>query len=369
MNYQKYMQIAIDEAKKGIGFVAPNPLVGAVIVKDDNIIGVGYHQRYGENHAEVNAILDAKKHNKDIKNSTIYVTLEPCSHYGKTPPCADAIIKEGIKKVVIGCTDTNSLVAGRGIEKLKEAGIEVVENILEDECNKLNEVFFHYINSKKPFIVMKYAMTMDGKIATSSGKSKWISNSKSRESVHYFRKQYSAIMVGINTVINDNPMLDCRIENPRNPIRIILDSSLKIDLSSNICKTAKDIKTYIATISDDEKKIKSLENLGIAIIKTSALNNRVNIKELINILGRDKNIDSILVDGGASVNASLLKEKLVNKILIYIAPKIFGGFSSKAPISDIDIDDPNNAILLVDGVIKNIDNDLFLEYYLDYKNY
>ena len=369
MNHQYYMKIAIEEAKKGLGFVSPNPLVGAVIVKDNNIIGIGYHQKYGDNHAEINAILYAKNSNKDIKDSTIYITLEPCSHYGKTPPCVDAIIREGIKRVVIGCTDTNKLVAGRGIQKLKEANIEVIENILECECIKLNEVFFNYINSKKPFIVMKYAMTMDGKIATSSGKSKWISNSKSREHAHYLRKKYSSIMVGINTVINDDPMLNCRIENGVDPVRIILDSKLKIDLSSNICKTAKNIKTYIATVSGDKEKIKSLESLGVEIIKTSSLDNRVNIKELITILGEEKNIDSILVEGGASINASLLKERLVNKLLVYVAPKLFGGFVSKTPISDINIDDPNNAIELINGSITNIDDDLFLEYYLDYKNY
>lgn len=379
--HEKYMRLAIEEAKKGEGFVNPNPLVGAVIVKDDKILGIGYHKKYGENHAEVNAILDAKKKNNNIENSTIYVNLEPCSHYGKTPPCADAIIKNKIKRVVVGCLDSNIKVAGNGIKKLKEANIEVIENILEEECIKLNEVFFHYINGKKPFMVMKYAMTMDGKIATASGKSKWITSEKSREHAHYLRKKYSAIMVGINTVIEDNPSLTCRIkDNPRNPVRIILDSNLRIDLKSNICKTSKDIKTYIATVKHNElnnlnniEKKKELEDLGIEIIETletssenNKKDNKVNLKELINILGKDKNIDSVLIEGGAFLNASLLDEKLINKVLVYIAPKIFGGLNAKTPISGEGIEEPDKAVKLINGSIENIGEDLFMEYYLKY---
>ena len=364
--HEKYMRMAIEEAKKGEGFTSPNPLVGAVIVKDDKVIGIGYHQKYGENHAEINAFLDAQKKGEDVEGADIYVTLEPCSHYGKTPPCADAIIKNKIKKVVIGCVDSNPKVAGNGIKKLEDAGIEVIVNVLEEECRKLNEVFFYYIANKRPFVVMKYAMTIDGKIATVSGKSKWITSEKAREHSHRFRNKYSAIMVGINTVIEDNPTLNCRLPNTRNPIRIILDSSLKIDLNSNICKTAKEIKTFIATISNDDKKIKELESLGIEIIKTESDNGRVNLKELMKILGEDKNIDSVYVEGGAFLHASLIEERLVNKVLVYIAPKIFGGVKAKSPIGGEGIDDPNNAFKLIGGDITKIDDDLFLEYYLNY---
>ena len=363
---EKYMRMAIEEAKKGEGFTSPNPLVGAVIVKDDKVIGIGYHQKYGENHAEINAFLDAQKKGEDVEGADIYVTLEPCSHYGKTPPCADAIIKNKIKKVIIGCVDSNPKVAGNGIKKLKDAGIEVIVNVLEDECRKLNEVFFYYIANKRPFVVMKYAMTMDGKISTVSGKSKWITSEKSREHSHRFRNKYSAIMVGINTVIEDNPTLNCRLPNTKNPIRIILDSSLKIDLKSNICKTAKEIKTFIAAVSNDDKKIKELESLGIEIIKTESDNGRVNLKELMKILGEEKNIDSVYVEGGASLHASLIEERLVNKVLVYIAPKIFGGVKAKSPIGGEGIDDPNNAFKLIGGDITKIDDDLFLEYYLNY---
>ena len=375
--HEKYMRLAIEEAKKGEGFVNPNPLVGAVIVKDGKILGTGYHKKYGENHAEINAILDAKKKNNNIENATIYINLEPCSHYGKTPPCADAIIKNKFKRAVIGCLDSNIKVAGNGIKKLREAKIEVVENVLEEDCKKLNEVFFHYINTKKPFMVMKYAMTMDGKIASVSGKSKWITSEKSREHAHLFRKKYSAIMVGINTVIEDNPTLNCRIkDNPKNPIRIILDSDLKIDLKSNICKTSKYIKTYIASVKPTAKsnknmeKKKELEHLGIEIIETSpkdlSKDFKVNLQELIKILGEEKNIDSVLIEGGATLHAALLKEKLIDKALIYIAPKIFGGLNAKTPIAGKGIEEPDNAIKLIGGKLKNIGEDLFMEYYLKY---
>lgn len=362
--HEKYMKMAIEEAKKGEGFTSPNPIVGAVIVKDDKVIGIGYHQKYGENHAEINAFIDAEKNGENTEGASIYVTLEPCSHYGKTPPCADAIIKKNIKRVIIGCIDSNPKVAGMGIKKLKEAGIEVIVNVLEEECRKLNEVFFYYTANKKPFVIMKYAMTADGKIASSSGKSKWITSEKSREHSHRFRNKYSSIMVGINTVIKDNPTLNCRLPNTRNPIRIILDSSLKIDLNSNICKTAKDIKTFIATLSNDEKKIKELEDLSIEIIKTENDNGRVSLKYLIKILGEEKHIDSIYAEGGSSLHASLLKERLINKVLIYIAPKILGGEGAKSPIEGIGIDDPNNAVKLKEGGITKIEDDLFLEYYL-----
>ena len=215
---EKFMKIAIELAKKGIGNVNPNPLVGAVIVKDGKIIGQGYHERYGEGHAEVNAF---KSLDDDPTGATMYVTLEPCFHYGKTPPCADRIIENKISKVIIGMVDPNPLVSGKGIEKLKNAGIEVEVGILEEECRKINEVFIKYITTKKPFVVMKTAMSLDGKIATKTGESKWITSEKSRLQVHILRNKFSGIMVGVNTIIKDNPELTCRVVEGNNPIRII----------------------------------------------------------------------------------------------------------------------------------------------------
>ena len=224
MKKEDYMKAALNEAVKGLGFTNPNPMVGAVIVKDGRIISRGYHRRYGELHAERNAIINCKD---NLNGSEIYVTLEPCCHYGKTPPCTEAIIQSGIKKVFIGSEDPNPLVAGKGAETLRKHGIYVESGILKKECDRINDVFFHYITYKTPFVVIKYAMTADGKIACYNGESKWITGERARENVQKSRLRYSAVMVGAGTVIADDPMLTCRLENGRNPIRIICDSSLE----------------------------------------------------------------------------------------------------------------------------------------------
>ena len=245
-NDEKYMKIAIEEAKKGIGGVNPNPLVGAVIVKNNKIIGKGYHKCYGENHAEINALEIA---GDEADGATIYVTLEPCAHFGKTPPCALELVKRGIKKCVIGSLDSHSKVDGKGVEILKKAGIEVVTKVLEKECIELNQVFFKYINTKLPYVFVKVAITMDGKIALKNGKSKWITNEKSRAKGHYYRNKFMGIMVGINTVLLDDPSLTIYLENnveiKRNPIRIVIDPNLKINEKYNIIKNNKDKKTLI----------------------------------------------------------------------------------------------------------------------------
>ena len=240
----EYMKMALELAKKGIGRVNPNPLVGAVIVKNGKIIGEGYHKMFGEAHAEVHAIENA---GEETKNATIYVTLEPCSHYGKTPPCAENIIKAGIKRCVIGSGDPNPEVAGKGIEMLKNSGIEVTENVLKKECDELNQVFFKYIKSKIPYLFLKCGITLDGKIALSNGESKWITNEKAREKVQYYRNKFMGIMVGINTVLYDNPSLTARIENGVDPFRIIIDPNLRITEDYNIIKNNSDGKTVIVT--------------------------------------------------------------------------------------------------------------------------
>ena len=264
MTKEDYMSIALEEAKKGMGFTNPNPMVGAVIVKDGKIISKDHHRRYGEFHAERNAILKCTEY---MAGAEIYVTLEPCCHYGKTPPCTQAIIDSGIKKVYMGSDDPNPLVAGKGAEILRNHGIEVETGILKEDCDKLNRVFFHYITHKTPYVVMKYAMTADGKIASVSGKSKWISNEQSRHDVQKSRLRYSGIMVGINTVLKDDPMLTCRLENCRNPIRIICDSHLKTPLDCNIVKTAKDVPTIIACLENAENT-QAYKQMGIKIIQT-----------------------------------------------------------------------------------------------------
>ncbi len=355
---EDYMSIAIAEARKGMGFVNPNPMVGAVIVKNNEIISKDYHHRYGEFHAERNAILNCKE---DMTDAEIYVTLEPCCHEGKTPPCTQAIIDSGIKRVYIGSDDPNPLVAGKGASILREHGIDVVTDILKEECDRLNKSFFHYITTKTPYVVMKYAMTADGKIASYTGESKWISGEKSRLNVHKDRLRYTGIMAGINTVLKDNPMLTCRIENGRNPVRIICDSNLRIPLDCNIMKTAKEIPTIIACTENVElSKGIMLQKAGAQLIYTASENGHVNLKELMKKLG-GKQIDSILLEGGGELNFSALNSGIVNHLQIYISPKILGGKTAPSPVGGIGFDSPNSAVKLSSFEMTAVGEDILIE--------
>lgn len=357
MTKEDYMRIALEEAKKGMGFTNPNPMVGAVIVKDGRIISRDYHHKYGEFHAERNAILNCRE---NMTGAEIYVTLEPCCHYGKTPPCTQAIIDSGIKKVYMGSDDPNPLVAGKGAEILRSHGIQVETGILKEECDKLNRVFFHYITHKTPYVVMKYAMTADGKIASYTGKSKWISNELSRNDVQKSRLRYSGIMAGINTVLNDDPMLTCRLENGRNPVRIICDSHLKMPHDCNIVKTAKEVPTIIACPENAENG-EFFEQSGIKIIRTSSENGHVNLRELMQKLGEEK-IDSILLEGGGELNFSALKSGIVNRIQAYISPKILGGKTAPSPVGGMGFDLPDSGIVLGSPEITAFGSDILIEW-------
>lgn len=357
---QEYMRLAIEIAKKGAGKVNPNPMVGAVIVKDERVIGQGYHKYYGGNHAEVNAFENLSD---NPEGATIYVTLEPCSHCGKTPPCVDKIIANKISKVVVGTLDPNPLVEGRGIKALKEAGIEVITGVLEEECKKLNEVFMKYILCKRPFVVLKTAMTLDGKIATESGESKWITSDKSRQEVHKLRNKLSAIMVGVNTVIKDNPELTCRLEGGKNPVRIIVDSKLRIPLGSNVVVDNL-AQTIVATTEvADKDKILVLEKLGVKVLIINSKNERVDLQSLMIELGK-RDIDGILLEGGATLSFSALEENIVDKIQVYIAPKIIGGEKSKTSIGGKGIEKLSDAIMLNNMTVKSVGTDLLIEAYL-----
>lgn len=358
----EYMKKAICLAKLGCGHVNPNPLVGAVIVKNDKIIAEGYHEKYGGFHAERNAILSCKE---DMSGADLYVTLEPCCHYGKTPPCTDIIIKSGIKRVFVGCLDDNPLVKGKGCEILRNNGIEVIENVMYDECRRLNEIFFHYINTGMPYIIMKYAMTADGKISTSTGKSKWITSEPSRQWVHRLRGRTAGILVGSGTVKTDNPMLNCRIENGSNPVRIICDSRLDIPLDSAIIQTSSEIKTIIAAVGGySSDKAKAIKNMGAEIIDCpDKTGKRVDLPTLLKKLGTLK-IDSILVEGGSEINYSMLKSGLANKLYVFVAPKIFGG-SAKTPIGGTGIDEIMECCQLKPVKIKLIDDDTLIEYSIE----
>ncbi len=350
------MREAIKEAKRGFGFTNPNPLVGAVIVKDGRIISRGYHARYGELHAERNAIKNATE---DIMGADMYVTLEPCSHYGKQPPCCEAVVEAGIKRVYIGSRDINPEVSGKGVEYLRKHGVEVFEDVLRNECDEINDIFFHYISTGMPYVIMKIAMTADGKTATKTGHSKWITNSLSREHSHLTRKRVSAIMVGINTVLLDDPMLDCRCENPNNPLRVVCDSNLRIPLDCNLVKTAKEIPTLIATVSDDNKKTQALKNLGVDVIKTTG--DTVNIKELMVELGKKK-IDSVLVEGGSTLHWSILEGKLVNELHLYIAPKIVGGKDAKLAVGGAGLESVNDAFMFTAPKVEVFGDDILITY-------
>lgn len=268
-------------------------MVGAVIVKNGKVIGKGYHKKFGELHAERNALVNATT---STQGATMYITLEPCCHYGKTPPCIDAIIESGITRVVIGTLDPNSIMSGKSIDILKKHNIQVDVGVLEDECKNLIKIFTKYITTNLPYVTMKYAMTMDGKIATYTGNSKWITGEKSRLNVQKSRHIYSAIMVGVNTVICDDPLLTCRVKNYKNPVRIICDTNLRTPLSSKIVQTAKNTKTIIATCMDDKKTQKKYKDMGCKVITISKKDNHVNLIELMYVLGK-KGIDSILLEG------------------------------------------------------------------------
>lgn len=365
-NNEKYMKIAIEEAKKGIGGVNPNPLVGAVIVKNNKIIGKGYHKYYGENHAEINALEIA---GDEADGATIYVTLEPCAHFGKTPPCALELVKRGIKKCVIGSLDSHSKVDGKGVEILKKAGIEVVTKVLEKECIELNQVFFKYINTKLPYVFVKVAITMDGKIALKNGKSKWITNEKSRAKGHYYRNKFMGIMVGINTVLLDDPRLTIYLENnveiKRNPIRIVIDPNLKINEKYNIIKNNKDKKTLIVTElknKNTEKQIFLEKNYNTKFLYLEKKEDKFSLEDILKKLG-EINIDSVLIEGGESLISQAFKEKIVDAGEIFISNKIAGDSEAKPFISGFNLAKMNEAIELQNIKYNIYNNNIGLKFY------
>ena len=291
----------------------------------------------------------------------MYVTLEPCCHYGKQPPCTQAIIEHGIKKVFVGSDDPNALVAGKGVQALREAGVEVVTQVMKEECDALNPVFFHFITTKTPYVLMKYAMTMDGKIACDTGKSQWITGEEARSHVQETRDALMGIMVGIQTIISDNPRLTCRIPGGRNPIRIICDSHLRIPMEAEVVQTAKKMKTVVATVSSEQEKISALGEAGVKVLITDSADGKVDLQDLMQKLGQEK-IDSILLEGGGTLNQSALQSGIVNHIQIYLAPKIFGGTGKYTPVSGIGVKEPDEAYLLINRKIGIFGEDILLDY-------
>lgn len=314
--YEKLMRKCISLAKKYAGKTSPNPLVGAIIFDDNfNIISMGAHQKYGEYHAERNAILSTKE---DLKGKNLIVNLEPCSHYGKTPPCADLIIEKGIKKVIIGSIDPNPIVAGNGIKKLKEAGIEVIVDVLKEECEELNKFFIKNILQEKPYITMKSAITFDGKIATKTGNSKWITDEKSRSEVQKIRNYHDAILTSSQTVIMDNPSLTCRTKNGKKLTRVILDTNLSTAPNSKVYNN-DGAKVYLLTTKKDNKKYPK----NVEILTCKLKNNHIDLNNAINLL-YEKGIKSILLEAGGTLNKAFLQENLIDELILFIAPKILG---------------------------------------------
>ncbi|WP_290454867.1 bifunctional diaminohydroxyphosphoribosylaminopyrimidine deaminase/5-amino-6-(5-phosphoribosylamino)uracil reductase RibD [Ileibacterium valens] len=357
MDDQKYMRMALDLAKKGRGWTSPNPMVGAVIVKDGKVIGKGWHQKYRSLHAEREALANCRQSAKD---ATLYVTLEPCCHHGNQPPCTEAILESGIKEVVVGCLDTNPLVAGKGIEILKNHGILVRNGILEQECRQLNQAFLYWIQTGYPYCALKYAMTLDGKIAAASGESKWITSSKARNQVHLLRHEYAAILVGINTVLKDDPMLNCRLENTKDPIRIVVDTHLRLPLDSQLVQSAKNIPLIAATCQNDSTKIAEYEKAGVTVLICQSKDNQVDLKDLFYQLGQMK-INSVLIEGGPAIAASALDQGLVQKVYTYISPKLFGGTHSKSPIGGQGAWYPSDCIKVKGCKVHTIGADFLIE--------
>ena len=364
MAEEQFMKRAIELAKQGAGWTAPNPLVGAVVVKNGRVIGEGYHRKYGELHAERNALAACTE---DPAGATLYVTLEPCCHYGKTPPCTEIIIEKKIAKVVIGSRDSNPKVAGKGARILREHGIEVVEDYMREACDALNPVFFHYITTKTPYVVLKFAMTLDGKIATRTGASKWITGEAARNHVHQLRGRYAGILAGIGTVLADDPMLNCRIDGAHQPLRIILDSHLRIPMGSRLVRSAKEYPLLIVCNESNRdreegaSRIQKLEEAGAKVWTLPEKNGHPDLNVLMQRLGEEK-IDSVLIEGGGTVNEAALKAHIVHHVYAYIAPKIFGGEDAKTPVEGSGIRLPQECAKLRLAKITVLLNDMLLEY-------
>ena len=356
---ESYIQLTIEIAKKGEGSVSPNPLVGCVIIKENRIIGAGYHQKFGEDHAEINAINSSAE---SLEGSTLYVNLEPCSHFGKTPPCVDRIIKEKIKRVVIGTLDINPLVSGNGVKALKKAGIEVKVGVLEKECIELNKFFFKFITNKLPYVTLKAAQTLDGMIADKNNYSEWISSNESRKYVHWLRARYDAVLIGSETARIDNPKLTVRMVEGRNPYRVVLDSNLKLKSDLNLFKINSDNKTIVITSEKNKsklKKINKLEKLGVKVlfVKSDA-QGRMQLKSVLKEIAKLQ-ISSILVEGGSKIYSSFLKQKLFDDIFLFVSPKILG--NGLKTFSELKSNKLSDAAKLTIRRTQKIGDDLLIE--------
>jgi diaminohydroxyphosphoribosylaminopyrimidine deaminase/5-amino-6-(5-phosphoribosylamino)uracil reductase len=361
MDDEYWMKRALRLAEKGRGRTSPNPMVGAVLIKNGKVVGEGYHARAGEAHAEILALRQA---GEAARGSTLYLNLEPCTHYGRTPPCAPEVIRSKVKRAVIGMEDPNPIVRGRGLKSLRRAGLDVKMGILEKECRKLNEFYCKYIQKKEPFIILKVAATLDGKIATREGESKWISGETSRRFVHRMRDQVDGVVVGIGTVLKDDPQLTARMKNGRDPYRIVLDSRLRIPEDARVIGDSPP-KTIIATTEGaDKDKIERLEEKGVRVLIFDSKQGRVDLKKCVDKLG-EMGMMGLLVEGGSRINGSFLDEGLIDKILFFLSPKLIGdgkalgifGGSGKATLKE--------AIPLNEVRLRRMGEDVLIEGYIN----
>lgn len=355
ISHKKYMELTIRLAEKGKGYTSPNPLVGCIIVKRGRIVGKGFHRKAGTEHAEVLALNEA---GKKAVNSTLYVNLEPCSHWGRTPPCTEKIVESSVREVIIGMNDPNPVV--NGFKELKFRGIKTKIGILEKEAKKLNEVYIKYVKTKTPFAIIKVAMSVDGKIATSTGDSKYITSKEARTFVHQLRSEVDAVMVGLHTVLRDNPELTPRLVKGKDPLKIVVDSALKIPKNCALMK--EPAKLIIATTAKANKgDIKKLQQKGVNVIITKSSKGMVDLRDLMKQLGKHE-ITSIMIEGGSQLNSSAIKAGIVDKILIFTAPKIIG--NGIGAIGNLGIKKIHRAINLKNPVCRRIGNDMMVEGYL-----
>lgn len=358
-NDHRYMKRALDLAALGHGMVSPNPVVGAVFVRDGKVIGEGFHKKLGGPHAEIEALAAAK----DVKGATLYVTLEPCSHKGRTPPCTQALVSSGVARVIIPHLDPNPQVAGRGVKALRKAGIQVDIGLMDQEACRVNAPFLTFHKLHRPFMILKWAMTIDGRIAAMTGESRWISNSQSREYVHEIRSNVDAVMVGIGTILQDNPMLNVRMKNyeKRQPRRIIVDGNLRIPVRANVLTATAPEDSIIAT-SDfaPPHKVQRLRDAGHHVVVMRGRRGLLDMKQLIENL-KDFEIQSVLCEGGSTMHGSIVKSGMVDRVISFVAPKIIGGDEGKSPIMGWGLPNMTEALQLEDVDIRQFGTDVCID--------
>jgi diaminohydroxyphosphoribosylaminopyrimidine deaminase / 5-amino-6-(5-phosphoribosylamino)uracil reductase len=360
---EQWMRRALELAGKAAGRTSPNPMVGAVIVKNSRVIAEGYHKKVGRPHGEIEAL---RKAGKRARGAQMFVNLEPCCHQGRTPPCTDAIIESGIKEVFVGMRDPNPVVAGKGIRQLKRAGVAVHSGLLKSECLRFNEVFVKYIQTGVPFVILKSALSLDGKIATSTGESQWITGPEARERVHRMRDQVDAILVGAGTVLKDNPRLTTRLKKGKghNPARVILDARAEIPLKARVFQHAnRDRIIYVTTSQASALRVNRLKDRGVDIQVIPERNAHISLIKLLKLLGQME-ITSVLLEGGSGINASALKEGIVDKAVLFLAPMIIGGESAPGVVGGPGTKDLKQALPIKNMTVTPVGADWMVEGYL-----